>query len=281
MSFVCYMCNASFTRNSSLKTHLNNKKSHSIFTDDLNKLNLIHKELKELKEMNEIKDTNKNIKNKKEEKEEIKKKEIKEEIKIINKIDDKIITNTTIQHIINHNEHQKINIINQIVNINITVNPITKLNTKYLNSDTLKNMIYSYDDLTPKTPQKLKLLLTNYIKDLICNKKYPENHVVKYTRIRPPTYNCKIEDENGTTISVIKGLSDTCDLLTDPILLSFKRKIRQFLYKYEKDDKDDFDYGLYDTAIEQLRKEFNNENVKKALCCVLQNEILNDIKMKI
>ena len=244
MSFLCNICSCIFTQKIGLQRHLDNKRCKIDYCE----LNELIETLKKSPSEPLV---------------------INNENQIENKIENQIINN----HIINEN-------ITNTVNINIVINPITKLNTKHITTDRLKLLILKYDDMSKKTPEKLNLLLSGYIKDVICDSEHPENHAIKYTKVRPPTYSCKVEDTNGNTINVIKGLKDTCELVTDPILLTLKRKIKQFLIKYAKDDKDDFDYGLYDTAIEQLRKEFNNDNVKKALSCVLQNDILNNIKMK-
>jgi hypothetical protein len=128
---------------------------------------------------------------------------------------------------------------------------------------------------------KMNLLLSSYIKDMICNDDHPENHAVKYIKKKPPTYNTKIEDSDGQTVSVIKGLKDTCELLTDPILDKLKIKLKEFIIKYRKDTEPEFDYGLYENAIKELKKELNKSNVKKALSSVLKNDILNNIEMKL
>ena len=144
----------------------------------------------------------------------------------------------------------------------------------------MKNLIETYDDDKSKNPEKLNLLLTDYIKDVICDNEHPENHAVKYIKKKPPTYNCFVEDTEGNTVTVIKGLKDTCELLSDPMLNTLKVKLKEFLQKYKEDDSN-FDYSLYEDAIKQLRKELNKGTVKKALSSVLQNDILNNIQMKL
>jgi hypothetical protein len=145
----------------------------------------------------------------------------------------------------------------------------------------MKTLIEQYDDST-KNPDKLNLLLSGYIKDVICDQEHPENHAVKYTKKKPPTYNSLVEDTDGNTVSVIKGLKDTCELLSDPILNQLKAKMKEFINKYKNEgDESEFDYSLYEDAINQLRKELNKDNVKKALSSVLRNDILNNIEMKL
>ena len=98
------------------------------------------------------------------------------------------------------------------ININVSVNPITKLEISHLNVDKIKDYIENY-----KNNDKLNLFLADYIKDIICHKDHPENHAVKYIRKYPPTYNSLIE-KDGEVIGVVKGLKETCELLSNPIL---------------------------------------------------------------
>jgi hypothetical protein len=183
---------------------------------------------------------------------------------------------------INGNNNTITNSNNDInMKIEININPITKLNVNYIAPEKMKTLIEQYDDST-KNPDKLNLLLSGYIKDVICDQEHPENHAVKYTKKKPPTYNSLVEDTDGNTVSVIKGLKDTCELLSDPILNQLKAKIKEFINKYKNDGDDtEFDYSLYEDAINQLRKELNKDNVKKALSSVLRNDILNNIEMKL
>ena len=170
---------------------------------------------------------------------------------------------------------------NMYINVKIEINPITKLQVGHIEPDKMKNLIEKYDDDTPKNSDKLNLLLSDYIKDVMCDVKHPENHAVKYIKKKPPTYNCIIEDTDGNTVTVIKGLKDTCELLSDPMLNTLKVKLKEFLTKYKSDQHEEFDYSLYEDAIKQLKNELNKDTVKKALSSVLQNDILNDIQMKL
>lgn len=171
------------------------------------------------------------------------------------------------------------NDINMTIEINI--NPITKLNVNYIEPEKMKALIENYDSSSSRNPEKLNLLLSDYIKDVICDNEHPENHAVKYTKKKPPTYNSLIEDTEGNTVSVIKGLKDTCELLSDPILNQLKTKMKEFINKYKGDNDSNFDYSLYEDAIKQLKNELNKDNVKKALSSVLRNDILNNIEMKL
>ena len=170
---------------------------------------------------------------------------------------------------------------NMNINFKIEINPITKLQIGYMSTDQMKELIEKYDDpAIPKTSEKLNLLLSHYIKNVMCDSEHPENQAVKYVKKKPPTYNTIIEDADGNIVSVIKGLKDTCELLSDPILDKLKMKLIEFVKKYKGDTEPDFDYSLYEDAIKQLKKEFNKKTVKKALSSVLQNDILNNIQMK-
>jgi hypothetical protein len=180
---------------------------------------------------------------------------------------------------IGNNNVNNVNNINNVNTINIKVelniNPIQKLDTSHIQVEEMKKLVEQYD----LNPDKLNLLLGGYVKNIICDPEHPENHPVKYIKIRPPTYNSIIEDHGGNKINVINGLKDTCELLSDPILDTLKIKLRSFLKKYKKNIN--FNYEIYEETISELRNELNKTNVKKALSSVLQNDILNNIEMKL
>jgi hypothetical protein len=168
-------------------------------------------------------------------------------------------------------------VISNNVNIKIefNINPINKLDTSYITPEYMKALIEAYDI----KPSKVNLLLGGYVKDLICDPEHPENHVTKYLKRKPSTFSSIIEDKDGNKIKVIKGLKDTCELLSDPILDTLKVKLKEFLKKYRKNEE--FNYEIYEETIQELRSELNKANVKKALSTVLQNDILNNIEMKL
>lgn len=170
--------------------------------------------------------------------------------------------------IVGNNNH------NNNIKIEININPITKLDISHIPPSEMKTIIEKYDD----NNQKLNLLLGDYIKNMICDTQHPENQAVKYITKKPPTYNSTIEDSDGKTVNVIKGLKDTCELLTDPILDQLKLKLKECLRKYK--NANEFDYSLYEDAFRELKKELNKVNVKKALSSVLKNDILQNIEMK-
>lgn len=243
MSFSCYFCNMDFSIKSNLHRHIADKRCKSIIIKDLNMMHNII-----VDKQNEIDNLKKQLIN------------IKGDCNIISNIN---------------------------LKIEININPVTKLNISHIEHVKLQKIIERYDDEKELNKgkekfnnQKVKELLSDYIKYMICDANHPENHVVKYIKKYPPTYNTLIEDYHGNTVSVIKGLKDTCELLTDPILDQLKIKLKEFMKKY-KEDQDDFDFVLYENAINELKKELNKKNVKKALNSVLKNDILNNIEMKI
>jgi hypothetical protein len=148
------------------------------------------------------------------------------------------------------------------------INPANRLDASYIEPSKMKELVEGYNY------PKLNLLLGNYIKDIICNKDHPENHSIKYVRKKPPTYNSVIEDCNGNFINVVKNLKDSCELLAEPILETLKIKLKQYIKYYKNDDDYDID------TVNDICRELNKDAVRRALSCVLQNDILNDIQMK-
>ena len=179
----------------------------------------------------------------------------------------------------NNNHHISVNSnnITNNINFNIQIQPITRLSLEHISPDRMKQVIESYD--TDKT--KLNYLLTEYLNGVLCDQEHPENHAVKYTKKYPPTFNSITEDSDGNTISVIKGLKDTCELLSDPVLDVLKTKLAECIKKYKKEDDTKYDYSLYEDAIKELRKELKKDNIKKVLSNFLKNDLINNIEMKL
>lgn len=162
-------------------------------------------------------------------------------------------------------------------NINIQIQPITKLSLEHISPDKMKQVIETYD--TDKT--KLNFLLTEYINGVLCDQEHPENHAVKYVKRYPPTFNSITEDADGNVITTIKGLKDTCELLSDPVLDVLKIKLSECIKKYKKEDDSNYDYSLYEDAIKEIRKELKKDNIKKVLSNFLKNDLINNIEMKL
>lgn len=250
---ICLICKTEFTLKTNLTQHLNKNrckiKNCKTLYDEIEKL---HNKINELQ-------TNVNVTN------------ITNEKTPLNKV---VIsgTNNTIQNVIQ-------NVIP--ININIHINPISKLSIDHIKSDKMKTLLETYND-GDRSSSNLNVLLKDYIKDVICDKAHPENHSVKYIKKKPPTYNSIIE-KNGTTVTVINGLKDTCDLLSDPVLDILKTKLKEFIKKtknYKVDENNSY-RDWYGDTMKILRDELTKGAVKKALSSVLQHDILNDIEMKL
>jgi hypothetical protein len=189
--------------------------------------------------------------------------ELNEKLNTINnKVKDTVVNNGSI---INNNGN------GNIIMLNLTVNPINKLNVDYIIPDKMKGLVEDYNY------PKLNYLLTNYIKDIIHNKEHPENYSVKYIKRKPPTFSNTI-NKDGKNINVIKNLKDSCELLSEPVLATLKKKLRECTREFKNDE--DF-LNVYEDTVRDIKKELNKDSVKKALSTVLQTDILNDIEMKI
>ena len=238
----CLICNSEFTLKSSLTHHLSNNRCKINYKQIHVEMERLHQENKLLQEKVELLSNNKNLQG-----------------------------NNNSANIVNNNGEVNVNNVNNVnIKIEFNINPANKLDTSHITSEYMKALIEEYDI----KPEKVNLLLGGYVKDIICDPEHPENHVTKYLKKHPATFSSVIEDHNGNKINVIKGLKDTCKLLSDPILDTLKVKLRQFLKKYRKNDA--FNYEIYEETISELRNELNKANVKKALSTVLQNDILNN-----
>lgn len=80
---------------------------------------------------------------------------------------------------VGNNNNNTINNIN--MKIEIQINPVTKLQIGHIETDKMKHMIEKYDDDKEMVGYKEKfnndkvnLLLSGYIKDIICDSSHPE-----------------------------------------------------------------------------------------------------------
>jgi len=170
--------------------------------------------------------------------------------------------------------NNKTNIINgnvNIINLNVIINPVSNLNTKYIEPSRMKALVQKFDY------PSFNYLISDYIKDIISNKDHPENHSVKYIKVKPPMFSNTI-NQDGKIVNVIKNLKDSCELLSEPVLHELKKKLKECnkVYKNDEDFQD-----LYEDTVRDINRELNKESVKKALSTVLQTDILNDIAMKV
>jgi hypothetical protein len=168
-----------------------------------------------------------------------------------------------------HNNYQSNNTNN--INVVININPITELNMKYIEPEEMKNLLETYHKGL-RTPEHLNLLISDYLQKMLCNKEHPENHAIKYVKKYPPTFELQKD-----AVTVVKNLKDTCELLSDPMITVLKKKLKECVKKYEElVDIDDFDETL-----KIIRRELAKPNIKKYLSSFLQNDILNNIEMKL
>lgn len=157
------------------------------------------------------------------------------------------------------------------ISISIIINPVSKLEVGYIDPEKMKKFIEEYNF------SNSELLMSDYIKDIIHNKEHPENHCVKYLTKRPPTYINVIEKDNKN-INVIKNLKDSCELLSEPVLSTLKKKLKECKKVFENDQEFQ---QVYEDTVSEIYRQLNRDSVKKALKSVLQNDVLNDIEMKI
>ena len=242
MSFECNLCNNTFGQKINLQRHLNDKRC-KLLNDPMKIYELIEEK---------------------------------------NQLIKQLIINDNHGTIIGRDQN------NINMKIEIQINPINKLDLSYIDTLKMKELIDIYDECRfkygsiknqEKNPERINITLSDYITQIMVNKSHPENHAVKYIRVDPPTFNSITEDPiSGKTVNVVKGLKDTCELLSDPILAQLKLKMKEFIQKYKNDD--DFDI-LYEDTIKELKRELNKTTVKKALSSVLKNDILNNIEMKL
>jgi hypothetical protein len=178
----------------------------------------------------------------------------------------------------NHNNNKSINSHN-IFNININIQPIQKIALDHISTDVFKELIEKNNNSL--TIDSLHGIFRNYLSNVLCDPLHPENKVVKYIKRYPPTFQSIHEDLDGNIIHTIHGLKDTCELLSDPVLNILKKKLYEFIKKYNKDDQPDFDWGYYEDTIIELRKELKKEPIKKVLNGFLKDNVLNNIEMKL
>jgi transcription elongation factor Elf1 len=190
------------------------------------------------------------------------------------------------------------NNINNTINIKIELQPVSDLNKILSNDEAIYNLIEKYDDIKKlkndeqfKNVKDVKFLLSDYLKTNLCDESKPENHCIKFVSKNPPSYSItEKKDIDGEIITVIRGLKDSVDLLSDPVLNALKKTLNKFERTIKLENKKEeetreyitkYDYAMYDTTIKALKNELNKKNVQNALKQFLKHEILNDINMKI
>ena len=164
-------------------------------------------------------------------------------------------------------------------NKQIKVNPITELN--------LENNMYNNRLILDKFDDKkcnenaLKELLTEYIRNILCNKSCPENMCITYIKRRPPMFNVIVDNDS---VYNIKSAKEIYQSYPDLFLKIIKKQMKNFT-KYFNNQNDETDEILYDINVieifkDLLRKENIIDIISHALKNVLNNYILYDKNMK-
>ena len=143
--------------------------------------------------------------------------------------------------------HNTVKDSNNIININININDINSLDTSYIGSERMEKIVNTFDE------SNIKLLVGDFIRDILANKNHPENHVVKYIRKKPATFSTLTKDKDGNLINIVKDLGDTLLIIKDPVLEVLRSKINEYLRDY----KNTPEYNRYKAKelLEELRKE--------------------------
>ena len=169
-----------------------------------------------------------------------------------------------------------LNMINtELININTkkSLNAINELDTSYIKINKMREMINIYDT----NKDKLNNLLSEYIKNIICNENYPENHCIKFVDKKMKIFSLYII-EDGVKKHIRDNYKQLCHIASEYFYKIIKKQLSKCL-KFYKDDSDFQD--LYEDTIIEFEKDLNIDNVNKALKICLHAYILNDKNMKI
>lgn len=159
------------------------------------------------------------------------------------------------------------------INTNKTLNTINELDTSYLKINKMKELIDIYDT----NKYKLNNLLSEYIKNIICNENYPENHCIKYVDKKMKIFSIYIT-ENGIKKYIRDNYKQLCYIASEYFYNIIKKQLSKCL-KFYKDDNE-FE-NLYEDTIIEFKKDLTMDNISKALKTCLHVYILNDKNMKI
>ena len=269
MNLNCFKCQVNFSSKFNLQRHIplcTNKVSDIEISDYI--ITTIKDNDKHKKELIKIKDINEKVKNDLKETIKNQKREIKELQDQLSK-SQKIINS----HVNNHNNVNSHNTNN--VNIIIQVQPIEKLNLDYIKKEYLQEM---FDKLNKDQSGNMDLVLKNYIRKILSNEDHPENHAVKYTKKDPPMFSTLIT-ENDKQTHVVNDLTDTCELISEPLIEQMLKKIKKSWREFCQDPE--FDETMDVNLLEDLRSKLKNENVRRILKKYLKSDILEDVSMKI
>lgn len=127
-----------------------------------------------------------------------------------------------------------------------------------------------------KNRDLLSVHLNQYLAEILCNVDHPENHVVKYTKMKPPTF--LVKNYDGTQL--VMGLNETSNALVEPICMILEEKSRE-CYRHAKRDKNyDFDPNQY-VFKDIMKKLKDKESLRKMLKNFFQYTLLNKPFMKV
>lgn len=159
------------------------------------------------------------------------------------------------------------------INVKIEINTINELDTSYIKIDEMREIINIYD----RNKDKLNNLLLEYIKNIICNEKYSENHCIKYVDKRMGIFSLYIT-EDGVKKYIRDNSKQLCHIASEYFHKIIKKQLSKCL-KFYKDD-DDFQ-DLYEDTVILFEKDLTIDNISKALKTCLHAYILTDKNMKI
>lgn len=168
-----------------------------------------------------------------------------------------------------------ININTELLNINknIEINTINELNIDYLEINEMRKLIDIYD----KNKHNLNNLLSEYIKNIIYNENYPENHCIKYIDKRMGIFNLYIT-EDGVKKHIRDNYKTLCEIASEYLYKIIKKQLSKCLNFYKNDD---VFQNFYEDTVIQFKQDLNISNVSKALKICLHAYILNDKDMKV
>lgn len=159
------------------------------------------------------------------------------------------------------------------IDTNKKLNTINELNTDYLEINEMRKLINIYDT----NENMLNSLLSEYIKNIICNEKYSENHCIKYVDKRTSIFSLYIT-EDGVKKYIRDNYKQLCYIASEYFYKIIKKQLSKCL-KFYKDDEEF--QNLYEDTIIQIKQNLNINTVNKALKTCLHAYILNDKNMKI
>jgi hypothetical protein len=172
-------------------------------------------------------------------------------------------------------DYNKIHELLKNTSLTYNENPIENLNTSHIGPEILADIIEVHHN------NNINDILSKYIRCIIHDMNHPENHAVKYINKKDKLYCVLTKDTSGNIKQAQGKFKDIRVLITGPILLILKKKLKQFKIKYEKDEESKFDYSLYEDEINDLRSSLSDVFIGKILHNVLDSYVITDKRMKV